>query len=118
MAKALPSCFWLPPWTCITGKQVKALPSPRACKKVSPELKKALPDEGMRAGRLTLEGTGRERKLPPLLPNHPSGPPSLCIHWYPLHQERGTRASWPGTQAAGTKNKMGKRKGEGEVVRS
>lgn len=72
----------------------------------------------MRADRLTLERTGRERKLPPLLPNHPSGAPSLYAHWYPLHQERGTGASWPGSQAAGTKNKMGKRKGEREVVRS
>lgn len=53
-------------------------PFPRACYKASPEHKKVLPGEGMRASRLKLEVTGRERKFPPLLANTPQEPLPVC----------------------------------------
>lgn len=53
-------------------------PFPRACCKASPEHKKVLPGKGMRASRLKLEVTGRERKFPPLLANSPQEPPP-CV---------------------------------------
>lgn len=72
----------------------------------------------MGVGRLKLEGTGRERKFPPLLPNAPQEPPPCVPSGTPFTRKGEVEPAGLEAKLQALKIKTGKRKAKGEVVRS